>query len=152
CASARRSFAVRQVTTSTRTTWHTTKCFRTRRLRTMAAITLTESESRRWGRRVRPAPCACVALTLLLFAATPPAFAHDPGLSSLDVRVGREHISAVLSLAVADVNLLGGRDALRALALESIDVRIDDRPVRGFVETVSLDDGNAVQVRITYAG
>jgi hydrogenase/urease accessory protein HupE len=94
----------------------------------------------------------CLAFGLLLFAATPPAFAHDPGLSSLDVRVGREQIDVVLTLAVADVDLLGGRDSLRALALESIEVRSDDRPLRGLVETVSLDGGNAVQVRLTYAG
>jgi len=36
------------------------------------------------------------------------------------------------------------------MALESIEVRIDDRPLRGFVETVSGDGGNAVQVRLTY--
>ena len=123
-----------------------------RRLRTMAAITPTERGSRRRGRFAGLAPRACLALGFLLFAATPPAFAHDPGLSSLDVRVAPEHINAVLSLAVADVDLLRGRDALRALALESIEVRIDDRPLRGVVEAVSLDDGNAVQVRLTYVG
>src|SRR3982750_3142726 len=98
----------------------------------MGAITHID----RAGRVERTGPLASwilrsATVIAILLAATTRALAHDPGLSALDVRVNRDQIVAVLSLAAADAAIAGGDDAIRRLALESIAITSDGRPLNG---------------------
>jgi hydrogenase/urease accessory protein HupE len=91
-----------------------------------------------------------MAVVAIALGATTTVLAHDPGLSALDVRVDGQQIVAVLSLAPADADIVGGRDAIGRLALESIDVRSDDRSLGGTVTQTWTDEGNGVHVRLVY--
>ena len=71
---------------------------------------------------------AAVVLTAALLLGRPvPADAHDPGLSSLDVRVSPGRVVATLSLAPADARTLvdASRSTFIAAALDGVDLRID---------------------------
>jgi len=98
--------------------------------------------------RLRPGPLAVI--TMAWMALTAPALrAHDPGLSALDVSVGRETISLTLSLAVADVALVAPvahgdpREALTALARETIQVSLDAERLTPIVDDVAIDQSGA---------
>jgi hydrogenase/urease accessory protein HupE len=104
----------------------------------MGAITLT-----------RRARCATAVLALALGHSVR-VFAHDPGLSALDVRVDRQKIVAVLSLAAADAMLVGGRDGAARLALESIELRCDGGSLSGTLDGIWSDESNGVHARIVY--
>jgi hydrogenase/urease accessory protein HupE len=119
----------------------------------MGAITLTELGPR-IGRRGLPARLAPRGAVLVVFAlcASARALAHDPGLSALDMRVGRHEVSAVLSLAATDAGSVGGPEAVRQLALELIQIRLDDRPLTGSVESVSTDNTGGVHARLVFRG
>src|SRR5512134_787434 len=68
------------------------------------------------------------------------AVAHDPGLSSLELRVGPGDIVADLSMAVADAEALGSdADAARlgSFALQTIELRIDGRQLEGVVDDIA---------------
>ena len=69
------------------------------------------------------------------------AVAHDPGLSSLELRVGPSDIVADLSMAAADAAALVGSDAdvarLGSFALQAIDLQIDGRQLEGLVDDIA---------------
>jgi hydrogenase/urease accessory protein HupE len=93
-------------------------------------------------------------LVLVVTAST--ARAHDPGLSALDVRVGREAIEVSLSMASADVAVLApnrridSRGALISLARDAIRVSIDGDALSLIDEEASADTGGA-RLRMTFA-
>ena len=93
-----------------------------------------------------------VIVAVFLVAATTRLFAHDPGLSSLDVRIGDHEIAAVLSLAAADARAVGNDEAIVTLARTSIDLALDDRRLNPLATSVWSDDGGGVHARITYEG
>jgi hydrogenase/urease accessory protein HupE len=82
------------------------------------------------------------------------AVAHDPGLSSLDLRVSQSDVVAELSMAAADAAALGGPAAdvarLGSIALQAIDLQIDGRRLEGLVDDIASQDGNAIRVRLRY--
>jgi len=82
------------------------------------------------------------------------ASAHDPGLSSLELRVGPGNIAVDLSMAAADAAALVGSDAdvarLGFFALQAIDLQIDGRQLEGVVEDIASQEGNAIRVRLRY--
>ncbi len=82
------------------------------------------------------------------------AVAHDPGLSSLELRVGPNDIVADLSMAAADVAALVGSDAdvarLGPFALQTIDLQIDGRHLEGVVDDIAWQEGSAIRVRLRY--
>jgi hydrogenase/urease accessory protein HupE len=63
-------------------------------------------------------------LMVLVLILSVPTQAHDPGLSSLDVRIGDSEILTTLSLADADARALN-------LLTDLLDVRADGLPLRG---------------------
>jgi hydrogenase/urease accessory protein HupE len=85
---------------------------------------------------MRAAAMLTVALT-----ATVSLSAHDPGLSALDVRLEKREIIAVLSVAAADVDVAGGRQAFLELARGAVTLSIDGRPLAPLVQSVWTDDG-----------
>ena len=82
--------------------------------------------------------------------------AHDPGLSSLDVRVEGGTIAVWLSLAAPDVTLVApGGEAdvqrrLRELARDAIRLSVDGQPLASVVDEVAID-GGAARVRLSVA-
>jgi hydrogenase/urease accessory protein HupE len=119
----------------------------------MGAITLTERGPRilRRGQPARLAPRGAVAVVLALCASAR-VLAHDPGLSALDLRVGHHEVGAVLSLAATDADSVGGPEAVGQLALELIQIRLDDRPVAGSMESISTDSTGGVHARLVFRG
>jgi hydrogenase/urease accessory protein HupE len=119
----------------------------------MVVITPTECAVRtaRRGQLARLTRRVCVVLGLA-FSAWAHVLAHDPGLSALDVRVGRQQTVAVLSLAAADAGSLGGRDVVGRLASEFIQIRLDERPLDSPIESISIDDTGGVRVTLVYRG
>jgi hydrogenase/urease accessory protein HupE len=102
---------------------------------------------------MRQATLACLAAAgILAFPAA--AVAHDPGLSSLDLRVGPGAIVADLTMAAADAAALAGSDAeiagLGSFALQAINLQIDGRRIEGVVDDVAPHEGNAIRVRVRY--
>lgn len=92
------------------------------------------------------------AAGILVFPAA--AAAHDPGLSSLELRVGRSELVVDLSMAPADAAILAGPggDAARlgSLAVEAIHLEIDGRPLEGVLDEIARLDGNSIRVRVRY--
>jgi hydrogenase/urease accessory protein HupE len=84
---------------------------------------------------------AVVALTTaLVFGHPGAAYAHDPGLSSLDVRVAPTAIIATLSLSAVDRQALAEHDeALDVLALDSIELQLDGARLTGRVRAKEAD-------------
>ena len=81
------------------------------------------------------------------------AVAHDPGLSSLELRVGPSDIVADLSMAAADAAVLVGSEAdvapLGSFALQAIDLQIDGRRLDGLVDDIARQEGT-IRVRLRY--
>jgi hypothetical protein len=73
-------------------------------------------------------------------------------LSSIDVRLGPREVTAVLSVAGADAELVGGRSVLGQVALESIDVLVEGARLRGSVQRVFVDEEGAVHAQLMYQG
>jgi hydrogenase/urease accessory protein HupE len=94
----------------------------------------------------------CAAAGILGFPVA--ALAHDPGLSSLEVRVGPGGIVVDLSMAAADAAALVGSGAdgarLGSVALKAIDLQIDGRRLEGVVDDIAPQEGNAIRVRLRY--
>lgn len=119
----------------------------------MVVITPTECVAgfARRGQLARLTRRVCVALGLA-FSSWAQLLAHDPGLSALDVRVGRQQTIAVLSLAAADAGSLGGRETVGRLAPKLIEIRLDGRPLDGPTESISIDGAGSVRVTLVYRG
>ncbi len=98
--------------------------------------------------RSRPGPLVLVVLGWLACGAAI-VHAHDPGLSALDVVVGHGEVSAVLSVAAADVVLVTGRSrddpraTLAALARDAIRMSVDGVRLNVRVDGVMIEDGAA---------
>jgi hydrogenase/urease accessory protein HupE len=95
---------------------------------------------------------AIVAAALVFFPSL--AQAHDPGLSSLELRAGANRIVATLSVAAADARTVadGSGSGLAALALDAIEVRLDGTPVRGVVDSWSVEGVKGTTVVLTFPG
>jgi hydrogenase/urease accessory protein HupE len=80
---------------------------------------------------------AVVALTTALVVGHPrAAYAHDPGLSSLEVRVASSAIIATLSLSAVDRQALAeDGEALDVVALDNIELQLDGARLNGRVGT-----------------
>ena len=106
------------------------------------------------GGQLRSAVLAFVAAAGILGSPVA-AVAHDPGLSSLALRVGPSEIVAELTMAAADAAALAGVDAdvarLGSFALQAIDLQIDGRRLEGLVADIASQEGNAIRVRLRYA-
>src|SRR6185503_16562162 len=106
--------------------------------------------------------CLCrswLAVLLWLLMALP-LFAHDPGLSTVNVRLRRDALDMVLVLSVRDAGLLMNLDlqryvqstplelkacevGLAARAAQALEVTIDDLPAKANVAKCSFDkNGN----------
>ncbi len=83
----------------------------------------------------------------LLLAIPAAGVAHDPGLSSLEVRVTRSEIIATLALASADAGAIG---APESFVVDALEVRIDDRELRGTIDEVRNDGGQGLRVLVRY--
>src|SRR5687767_5446236 len=95
-----------------------------------------------WSVLVNPALLAGA----LLFGLPAAALAHDPGLSSLEVRVARGRLAADLLLAAVDADAarrleLNPNGDLGAFALQAVELRIDGRQLRGTVQEIAIDSG-----------
>ena len=99
--------------------------------------------------RSNPGPLLLLILFAWLSTATAVLDAHDPGLSALDIRVSGSGVSALLSMSAPDVELAapGAGDntplEIGRLALNAIQVSIDDRPLAAVIDSVWMDDGSA---------
>ena len=109
-------------------------------------------------RRIRPRPGPLFFTTLAWLAFMGGVLrAHDPGLSSLDVKVRDDAISASLSIAASDVALIvpgGGATEIRAalsnLARDAVRFSVDSETFPFAIDEVSLEDGAArVQLSLT---
>ena len=93
----------------------------------------------------------CLAIILAVSASR--AFAHDPGLSALDVRVGSEDVTAVVSFDPSDVLILTGasNDSIaffRSWMREAVQVFVDGLPLDANVEAAAADETGAVHVTL----
>jgi hydrogenase/urease accessory protein HupE len=104
----------------------------------MAAITRTDRARR------------AVVTIAMAFGAATIVLAHDPGLSALDVQVEGQQTAAVLSLSAADAALIGGAERTGRLALDSIELQTDGRPVAGGVAQIWIDENRGVHARLVY--
>jgi HupE / UreJ protein len=98
--------------------------------------------------RRRPGPLALIAALAVAVAVDVAIVrAHDPGLSSLDVTVTGSTISALLSIAPADVALLGS--ALPEVVRDAIQVSVGGEPLA--VAEEELEGGpNGARVRFAF--
>lgn len=88
---------------------------------------------------------------LTLTAAT--AFAHDPGLSAIELRFAGSELKAHLTFARSDVAALVSIEdhaRLESLAREAITVSVDELYLNAGTATVSFDDSNGVHFHLTF--
>src|SRR4029453_10403366 len=112
-----------QATTSTRTTSPTTRSSRTQRRRSMGAIIRIETSAKgTWRGRLMKLASRAAATVAIAAVTTARLLAHDPGLSSLDVRIEPHEMIAALSLAAGDARIIGNTEAVATLARDSIEV------------------------------
>lgn len=91
---------------------------------------------------------SALGAALIVAVSTARLLAHDPGLSSLDVRVGDREVVAVLSLAASDARSVGNEDVMAALVRDSIVLMLDGRRLVPLTTRVSFDDSGGVHVQI----
>ncbi len=118
--------------------------------------------------RANPVPLLCFALTLVILAAAS-AFAHDPGLSAIDLRLDGKVLKAHLAFARGDIETLIAIDAnrdgqvsddemtavraqLEALGREAIEIKIDGRRIFPSEITTTADSSNAINFQMVFAG
>lgn len=98
--------------------------------------------------RLRPGPTFAVTIAWMALTAST-LLAHDPGLSALDVGIGRDTISVALSLAGADLALITRgddgerRQALTELARQSIRLSLDGEALAPVVDGVTIEQSGA---------
>jgi HupE/UreJ protein len=104
--------------------------------------------------RLRPGPPLLLAVAWIAFTSAI-IQAHDPGLSSLDVSVRSDAITASLSMAAADVKLVAPESnadvpqRLREMARDAIRLSIDGEPLRLVGDAATPDDGGA-RIRLSF--
>ena len=105
--------------------------------------------------RPAPGPLLLIAFAWLSLMGTV-LRAHDPGLSSLDVRVSGGAVSVSLSIAAPDVALLadGGeadvRRQLSEIARDAVRLSVDGEALPSVIDEVAIDAG-AARVRLSFA-
>jgi hypothetical protein len=116
-------------------------------------------------RRVRGAGAAVSIAAALTLAWPTTVIGHDPGLSALEVLVTSSRVVAILSIAAADLALIGevaaerigdepqsraidrAEQRLGAVASKAVTVRLDGRTLQGTVHSVAIDEsGGHVQL------
>jgi hydrogenase/urease accessory protein HupE len=117
----------------------------------MGAITPTERFARTAcrGRPLGPASRVAACVSILLGAAVS-LQAHDPGLSALDVRIGSEHIVAVLSLAASDARIVRAWAAPSNVARDSVQLTLDGRPLAPRTTSLWSDESGGIHIRLAY--
>jgi len=100
------------------------------------------------GQRSRLASHVAAAAVMML-GATVGVFAHDPGLSALDVKVAATEIVAVLSIASADARIADRADAIPSVARDAIVLSID-RHLLPVSATSVWSDAGGIHVRLVY--
>jgi hydrogenase/urease accessory protein HupE len=80
------------------------------------------------------------------------AFAHDPGLSALDVQVLPGRIAATVSLAAGDARTFAGGSGaeLAALVLDAVDIRLDGVRMPGRIERSATEGETGTIVVVTF--
>ena len=106
-----------------------------------------------WRTRRKPGPL--LSITLAILAVTGTALrAHDPGLSSLDVKVSDSTVSVWLSIAASDVVLIAPdgdvRLTLIELARDAVRMSVDGETVSLVIGQVLIEDRSA-RVQLSYA-
>lgn len=107
---------------------------------------------RQSGARRKPGPVFLAALAASVLLTTSVVRAHDPGLSALDVRVQGRVVSAQLSMAAADVALIGAdaRIAIAGMARDAVRLAVDGVRIPAVIGDVVLEEG-AARVQISSA-
>ncbi|MDX2033048.1 MAG: HupE/UreJ family protein [Blastocatellia bacterium] len=101
--------------------------------------------------RTKHLPTICLLLVYLVIG-TAAAFAHDPGLSAIDLRVEGEALRARLSFSRAELEPLAVGGALDALGREAIEIRIDGRPVAVERVATTIDaESGAIHFELAFA-
>lgn len=112
-------------------------------------------------------PAVCLTLVFLVVAVAS-ALAHDPGLSAAVLKLEGDRVSAHLTFARADIELLVPMDAdrdgkisesefaqvrpqLQALAAEAIAVKVVGQPVQTEITGIELDDSNGIHFNFSFA-
>jgi hydrogenase/urease accessory protein HupE len=97
------------------------------------------------------------------------AQAHDPGLSTLKLKMHRDHIEATLALARTDVEPLLSLDAnsdgkisgpelaaaqskLQTLATEALEIFLDDKKIAPRTPAIRLAENNDLEITLSFPG
>jgi hydrogenase/urease accessory protein HupE len=108
----------------------------------------SDAPSRRPRTRIVPDPRLLVLIAAFSTAGVV-LHAHDPGLSALDVSIGRGRVSVLLSMSAPDVALAapGAGDntprEMGGLALRTIQLRAAGQPLVPAIDRVWMEDGAA---------
>jgi hydrogenase/urease accessory protein HupE len=113
-------------------------------------------------RRLVPAVCLLVACGL--WAA--PAYAHEIGLSLVELRLEPDRLSAQLTFAQSEVEALvpaaakagsnriptapPARAALEELALSALEITVDERPLQASNVAIQPEPNNTIQFRLSF--
>lgn len=116
----------------------------------MDAITSTESYASTTRRGQRSRLASGVAAAIMMLWATVDVFAHDPGLSALDLKVEEKEIVAVLSVAAADARVALGSDPAVRVAQNSIVLSLDGQVLSSSTTSLWSDDTGGIHVRVVY--
>jgi hydrogenase/urease accessory protein HupE len=112
-------------------------------------------------------PAACVALLLLVLASPNAVLAHDPGLSTANVRLSQNNIEITLGFSIIDtaeiVEIDKDRDAhiskeelaaataeLQKMGTNALDVKLDGRSIAPASVTCAFDPSDNASVTITF--
>lgn len=119
------------------------------RRRRTAAVTATTEMRRAVASRSRIA----VLCTAILLGAAVPVWAHDPGLSALDLRVSGRDLFVTLSLAPADARALETTtgETLAAAARQSIELRVDGTALDSTVAESAVEGDTGERVVLRFA-
>ena len=100
-------------------------------------------------RGLKAAACLAAAFS---FAVPASVWAHDPGLSSLEVRLAPGRVLVTLSLADADARVVASQTTsdLQAFALDSIELLLDGRRLTGVIETTATERDSGTSVSMAY--
>lgn len=117
-------------------------------------------------RTIRRPLLFCAALVFIILAAVS-AFAHDPGLSAIDLRLDGDRLKAHLAFARADIEMLVAIDANRdgqitpdelnaaraqldALGRGAIEISIDGQQIFPSEITTTADRSNAINFQMVF--
>ena len=94
---------------------------------------------------------AALAAALLVCFAAAPATAHDPGLSSLEIRLDPDRIAATLSLSDADAGVAGCRDAASCITFAADALTLQSSGTRlTAIDRHHAADSSGVAITLTF--